>query len=264
MTETTNNVGYQAMEVLYNTEGKMTPTEIGAKIGIEGFQVGRQLKDKVQQRLVDKTVEGRTSYYQITQNGRQWVEAERERIASIPSEQEEPPAGAPAAAAPAAKVEAEIEMTERDIKTLQAMVQIGEPISPTNIGELTGDLPINVGKTLKHLAKGDLARQTDKKTNLWEASDKGKACLEEPVPQQSVTGEATADVTGAVTEEVTRVTGKPKPVLTGKLTGEPKPPEPKEITGKVPSQSDLLRSIGENLGKETRQATVTADSDSQH
>jgi hypothetical protein len=158
---------------------------------------------------------------------------------------------------------AEIEMTERDIKTLQAMVQSGEPTSPTNIGEITGDLPINIGKTLKHLAKGGLAEQTDKKANLWEASEKGKACLEELVPQQSLTGEVTADVTadvtGAVTEEVTGVTAKPKTVVTGKVTGEPKPPEPKEITGKVPSQSDLLRSIGENLGKETRQATVTAD-----
>ena len=103
MAETTSTVGYQAMEVLYNTGGKTTPTEIGAKIGIEGFQVGRQLKDKVQQGLVNKTVEGKTSYYQITEKGEQWVEAERERIASIASKQEEPPAAAsPAAASPAA------------------------------------------------------------------------------------------------------------------------------------------------------------------
>jgi len=116
MAETTNTVGYQAMEVLYNTEDKITPTEIGAKIGIEGFQVGRQLKDKVQQRLVNKSVEGKTSYYQITENGRQWVEAEHERIESIAREQKKPPAASPAAgapaAAPAAKVEAVLEPSE--------------------------------------------------------------------------------------------------------------------------------------------------------
>ncbi len=145
MAETTNNVGYQAMEVLYNTEGKMTPTEIGAKIGIEGFQVGRQLKDKVQQRLVDKTVEGRTSYYQMNENGRQWVEAERERIASIPSEQEEPPAGAPAAAAPAvarvagapaAKVEAEITVpSQADI-----LREVGEKLA---VGRKKGEVQLD-------------------------------------------------------------------------------------------------------------------------
>jgi hypothetical protein len=141
MAKTTSNVGYQAMEVLYNTEGKMTPTEIGAKIGVEGFQVGRQLKDKVQQRLVDKTVEGRTSYYQINENGRQWVEAERERIASIPSEQEEPPAAAPAAAAPAAgapaaKVEAEITVpSQTDI-----LREVGERLG---VGRKKGDIRLD-------------------------------------------------------------------------------------------------------------------------
>ena len=69
---------------------------------MEGFQVGRKLKDKVQQRLVNKTVEGKTSYYQITGSGRQWVEAERERIQTIASDEQEPPAAAPPAAAPAA------------------------------------------------------------------------------------------------------------------------------------------------------------------
>jgi len=128
MAKTTSNVGYQAMEVLYNTEGKMTPTEIGAKIGVEGFQVGRQLKDKVQQRLVDKTVEGRTSYYQINENGRQWVEAERERIAS---EQEEPPAGAPAA-----KVEAEITVpSQTDI-----LREVGERLG---VGRKKGDIRLD-------------------------------------------------------------------------------------------------------------------------
>lgn len=99
--ETTGTLGYQAMEVLYNSDHKITPTEIGAEIGVEGFHVGRQLKDKVQQQLVSKTVEGKTSYYQITESGRQCVEAEHERMESISSDEEKPPAGAPAAGAPA-------------------------------------------------------------------------------------------------------------------------------------------------------------------
>jgi hypothetical protein len=69
---------------------------------------------------------------------------------------------------------AEFEMTERDIKTLQAMMQIGEPTPPTNIGEITGDLPINVGKTLKHLARGELVKQRNKKTIYGKSLRRGK------------------------------------------------------------------------------------------
>jgi hypothetical protein len=128
---------------------------------------------------------------------------------------------------------AEFEMTERDIKTLQAMIQIGEPVAPTGISELTGNLPINVGKTLRHLAKGGLAEQTDKENNLWEVSEKGKSYLEEVLSQQSVTG--------TVTEEVTGVTGKPKTVV----TGGPKLPETTEPI--VLTQADHLREIGKRL-----------------
>jgi hypothetical protein len=69
---------------------------------------------------------------------------------------------------------AEFQMTERDIKTLQATVQIGEPARPTDIGEITGDSPLIVGRTLKHLAKGDLAEQTDKKIIYGHSPRRGK------------------------------------------------------------------------------------------
>jgi hypothetical protein len=81
------------------------------------------------------------------------------------------------------------------------------------------------------------------------------------VPQQSLTGEVTAEVTaevtGAVTEEMTGVTGKPKTVVTGKVTGGPKLPQ-EEIPA-VPSQSDILREVGEKLAVGRKKGEVQLD-----
>ncbi len=140
-------------------------------------------------------------------------------------------------------------MTELDIKTLQAMVQIAQPTSSTDIGEITGELPLNVGRRLRHLAKGGLAGQTDKKANLWNISEKGEAALEEVLSQQSLTREATGDTTGEATDKVIAV-------VTDKGTGEPKPPE---TTVTFPSQSDLFKKEGELLGVGGKKGEIQLD-----
>ena len=54
-----------------------------------------------------------------------------------------------------------------------------EPTRPTEIGQLVGENPLNIGRILTELGKGELAVQTDKEQNLWAVTDTGRDYLEE-------------------------------------------------------------------------------------
>ena len=54
-----------------------------------------------------------------------------------------------------------------------------EPTRPTEIGQLVGENPLNTGRILTELGKGELAVQTDKEQNLWAVTDTGRDYLEE-------------------------------------------------------------------------------------
>ncbi|MBA7633428.1 hypothetical protein ES703_40994 [subsurface metagenome] len=280
MAKTTSNVGYQAMEVLYNTEGKITPTEIGAKIDVEGFHVGRQLKDKVQQGLVNKTIEDKTSYYQITQNGRQWVEAERQRIAS---EQEEPPAGAPAAAAPAgapaaaapaAKVEGETVPSQTDI-----LREVGERLG---VGRKKGEIQLD---TITYFVQttadlNDLSSVWNALTKMNVANDVKRRWIEiyaQSIPGKQIPEELKEKLeTGMEGEKVGAETKPgeipPKPkrfsIVNGQIIGDPEGDfnfnealkalvQEKGVTA---AQADPLATMVEamKMGPEMATATLTA------
>ena len=72
------------------------------------------------------------------------------------------------------------ELKERELKILSALSQLTELTRPTEIGQLVGENPLNTGRILTELGKGELAVQTDKERNLWAVTDTGKA--PEPPP----------------------------------------------------------------------------------
>ena len=92
------------------------------------------------------------------------------------------------------------ELKEKEFKILSALSQLTEPTRPTEIGQLVGETPLNTGRALTELSKGELAVQTDKEQNLWAVAETGRNYLEEHkqltesvpelVPQESVTGTA--------------------------------------------------------------------------
>ena len=71
------------------------------------------------------------------------------------------------------------ELKERELKILSALSQLTEPTRPTEIGQLVGENPLNTGRILTELGKGELAVQTDKERNLWAVTDTGRDYLEE-------------------------------------------------------------------------------------
>ena len=119
---------------------------------------------------------------------------------------------------------------------LSALSQLTEPARPSQIGEIIGEEPIDVGRFLAELLKAGLAEKTDEERKLWTITDKGVEYLsnlgKQPVSQPHVTE----------TMPQPPVTVKPPPtVVTGK-------PEPLETTETIPSQSDIFRREGELLG----------------
>ena len=97
-----------------------------------------------------------------------------------------------------------------------------EPTRPTEIGQLVGENPLNIGRILTELGKGELAVQTDKEQNLWAVTDTGRDYLEEH-----------KQLTESVTESVP---------LPGKA---PEPPPGGETGETVPSQADLFKAEDE-------------------
>ena len=61
------------MEIIYHAEEPITPIEIGNRTGIEGFHVEDNSMIRRHRRR-SKTKEGKTSYYEITEKSKQWVE----------------------------------------------------------------------------------------------------------------------------------------------------------------------------------------------
>ena len=84
------------------------------------------------------------------------------------------------------------EIKERTLKVLQALSQMTEPTRPTEISKAIGEKPIDVGRFLAELLKGDLAEKVDEEQNLWTVTDKGAEYLsnlgKQPVSQPHVTG----------------------------------------------------------------------------
>ena len=119
------------------------------------------------------------------------------------------------------------ELKERELKILSALSQLTEPARPTEIGQLVGEIPLNTGRALTELDKGELAVQTDKDQNLWAVTDAGRDYLEEQkqptVSQTPVTGTAQ------------------------------KPPPGGET---VPSQADLFKAEGQRIGFGTRKGDI--------
>ena len=107
-----------------------------------------------------------------------------------------------------------------------------EPTRPTEIGQLVGENPLNTGRILTELGKGELAVQTDKEQNLWAVTDTGRDYLEEH-----------KQLTESVTESVP---------LPGKA---PEPPPGGET---VPSQADLFKAEGkEELNRINEQEAMS-------
>lgn len=117
------------------------------------------------------------------------------------------------------------------MKVLQALSQMTEPARPSQIGEIIGEKPIDVGSFLAELLKAGLVEKTDEEQNLWTVTEKGTEYLsnlgKQPVSQPHVTGPVS------------------QPPMTGYVTGTT--PQPPETLSTVPSQSDLFRSIGEKF-----------------
>ena len=63
---------------------------------------------------------------------------------------------------------------ERELKILSALSQLTEPTRPTEIGQLVGENPLNTGRALAELGKGELAVLTDKEQNLWAVTEIGQ------------------------------------------------------------------------------------------
>lgn len=122
------------------------------------------------------------------------------------------------------------EIKERTLKVLQALSQATEPARPSQIGEVIGEKPIDVGRFLAELLKTGLVEKTGEEQNLWAVTEKGTEYLSnlgnQPASQPQVTG----------------------PV-----------PQPPETISTVPSQTDLFRSIGENLGVGAKKSDVRLD-----
>ena len=67
------------------------------------------------------------------------------------------------------------EIKERALKVLQALSQMTEPARPSQIGEIIGEKPIDVGRFLAELLKAGLVEKTDEEQNLWTVTEKGPA-----------------------------------------------------------------------------------------
>ena len=119
------------------------------------------------------------------------------------------------------------------MKILSALSQLTEPTRPTEIGQLVGENPLNTGRILTELGKGELAVQTDKEQNLWAVTDTGRDYLEEHKQ---------------LTESVP---------LPGKA---PEPPPGKETGETVPSQADLFKAEGkEELNRIKEQEAISKE-----
>ena len=96
------------------------------------------------------------------------------------------------------------EIKERALKVLQGLSQTAEPIRPTEIGNMVGETPLNVGGDLSELLKAGLAEKTDETQNLWSVTEKGTEYVSnldiESLSQPSVTVTETVAKTASVTE----------------------------------------------------------------
>ena len=125
------------------------------------------------------------------------------------------------------------ELKERELKILSALSQLAEPARPTEIGQLVGEIPLDTGRALAELSKGELAVQTDKGQNLWALTDTGRNYLEEhKQPAETVT----------------------KTVPLARKTPEPSPGEET-----VPSQADLFKAEGQRIGFGSRKGDIKLD-----
>jgi len=129
------------------------------------------------------------------------------------------------------------ELKERELKILSALSQLADPARPTEIGKLVGEIPLDTGRALAELSKGELTVQTDKGQNLWALTDTGRKYLEEH-----------KQLAETVTETVTET------VPLSKKTPEP-PPEGET----VPSQADLFKAEGQLIGFGTRKGDIKLD-----
>ncbi|GAI33737.1 unnamed protein product, partial [marine sediment metagenome] len=152
----------------------------------------------------------------------------------------------------------------REGKTLKALSQMTEPARPSDIAKILGDIPLNIGNSVRTLAKSGLAELVDKKGNTWHITDKGKETLanlegnpetatllqqaitarQEPPPQ---TEPPPPPGTPPVTPPAAAATVTPPATL-----GE-------EITETVPSQADLFKAEGQRIGFGTRKGDIKLD-----
>jgi len=113
---------------------------------------------------------------------------------------------------------------------LECLYEADGPLKPKVIGERIGESAMNVGKDLYDLSiKRGLAEKVA--DGSWQITSDGRNYVESG-------GQPKAEP-------------KPEP--------KPKPTEPTEISDTVPSQADLFRSIGENLGVGAKKGDVRLD-----
>ncbi|GAH48619.1 unnamed protein product, partial [marine sediment metagenome] len=128
------------------------------------------------------------------------------------------------------------ELQLREKQTLKALSQMTEPVRASDLTELTGLKAMDIGNSLRILAKGSLAELVDKKKKLWRIADSGKELAATLPAQPPATPPATPPAQPPV---------------------QPPAQPPGEET--IPSQSDLFRNEGELLGVGARKGSISLD-----
>jgi len=143
---------------------------------------------------------------------------------------------------------AEIEF--REARTLKVLSQMTEPARPSDIAKVLGDIPLNIGNSVRKLAQSGLAELVDEKGNTWRITDKGRETLAD-LEGNAETATLLQQAITAQQEPLTKTETLPPPPATP--SAEPPAPPPPAPQGEehpetvVPSQSDFLRDIGERL-----------------
>ncbi len=138
------------------------------------------------------------------------------------------------------------EEKSRILRVLEALSQCVDPAKPADIGSMIEETPFNTGHDLFELEKSGMADKPDKGKSLYKITARGRETLENP-PDKWVY--KSRRETPPHTPPPGTPPGAPSGVPLGAL--------PEEII--IPSQSDLLRSIGENLGVGSRKGDIRLD-----
>jgi hypothetical protein len=121
----------------------------------------------------------------------------------------------------------------RILKVLEALSQCKEPTSPADIGGTIGTTAFFAGHDLFELEQTGSAEKPDKEKSLYLITDRGRETLKNP-PDKWV-----SKPRGETPPRGTPPSGAPP--------GAPPGVPPEGTTGAVPSQCDILRSIGGRL-----------------